>query len=138
VPFRRILAQASELASSSKVLAFCFALAALTGFFSALQRRLGWRDTIVAAGVSGAGGLIVGAVCVYLWGEDKWYLTCAGCGLAGWLGGNIVLDRLSFVAWTIAQGRIPSLGNYPDKEAPHNADPRTVAPSDGAHRSGGL
>ncbi len=137
---RRIVAQADALRDSSRVLAFCFVLAALAGFFSALQRKLGWRDTLVAAGVSGVGGLIVGAICVSLWGEDKWYLTCAGCGLAGWLGGNVVLDRLTFVAWTIAQGRMPAIGDPPDKEPLNDdADSSNGAPGDhGADSSGRL
>jgi hypothetical protein len=102
---------------------FCFGLAALAGFFAAMAKKLSLRDTVVAAGVSGVGGLVVGSLCVYLWGPDKWYLTCAGCGIAGWLGGNVVLDRLSFVAWTIARGKIPTLGTFPDREIPNAQAP---------------
>lgn len=133
-----MIAQADAVTESVRVLIFCFSVAAIAGLFSALRRRLGTRDTLVAAGVSGVGGLIVGAVCVYLWGEDRWYLTCAGCGLAGWVGGNVILDRLSFVAWSLAQGRLPVIGDYPEKEIPHETHPRTVAPVDGADRPGRL
>jgi hypothetical protein len=121
---------ASEIATSGKVLGFCFALAAVAGLFAGMVKKLTLRDSLIAAGVSGVGGLVVGALCVYFWGPDKWYLTCAACSLAGWAGGNLVLDRLTFVAWTIARGKLPTIGNPPEqKEARHEPDPvRTVDP----------
>lgn len=93
-----------QVSSTLKSLSTCFVIAAHTGLWAALWKKMRVRDAIIAAGVSGAGGVVVGALCVYGWGPDRWYLTCAACGVAGWAGGNVVLDKLTFVAWTLARG----------------------------------
>lgn len=107
--------QLEHLPQGGRVLGFCFLIAAVSGLFSALAKKLSWRDTVVAAGVSGVGGLVVGAICFHLYGTDNFFLTCAVCGLSGWAGGNLVLDRLTFVAWSIVRGKLPAI--VPDLEA---------------------
>ncbi len=76
------------MSDSARVMGFCFMLGGVAGLFSALAKRLHWRDALIAAGVSGVGGAVVGSLCVYLWGADRWFVTCAVCGLAGWAGGQ--------------------------------------------------
>jgi hypothetical protein len=98
-PFLSASATSSASESNSpvdtaKVLGFFFAVSAGAGLVSALRKKLGWRDTLVAIGASGIGGLTVGAVCTYLWGPDRWYLTCAVTSVVGWSGGTFVLDQL--------------------------------------------
>lgn len=101
-----------NLRQTLRVLCTFFAIAAQGGLVRALANKMKLRDTLIAAVVSGSGGVVVGALCVYGWGPDRWYLTCAACGLAGWAGGNVVLDRLTIVAWTILRGyggpRVPA------------------------------
>ncbi|HWP40867.1 MAG TPA: hypothetical protein VNL70_08070 [Tepidisphaeraceae bacterium] len=113
------------LTASGRVLGFCFVLAWIAGLFSALAKQLRLRDALIAAGVSGVGGAVVGAICVALWGADRWYWTCAVCGLAGWAGGNLILDRLTFVAWTIAKGRVPAIGERPCNRDVPRLEPQT-------------
>lgn len=96
--------------STLKNLSTCFVIAAHTGLWAGLWKKMKVRDAIIAAGVSGAGGVVVGALCVYAWGPERLYLTCAACGIAGWAGGNVVLDRLTFVAWTLARGYMQARG----------------------------
>lgn len=93
-------------AHARRVLLSSFTMAFVTGLFGALFRKMRLRDALIAAGVSGCAGLVVGCVGVYAW-PDKPYLTWAACGLAGWAGGNVVLDRLTLVAWTILKGYAP-------------------------------
>lgn len=96
-----------ELATVVKLLSTLFVVAAHTGLLSALYRKLKLKDALIAGLVSGTAGVIVGALCLYAWGMDRWYLTFALCGIAGWAGGNVVLDRLTVVAWTLLRGYQP-------------------------------
>lgn len=84
----------------------CFSLAFVTGLLGGLAKKLHPRDALIAAAVSGGAGLVVGCLGMVAW-PDKPYLTWAACGLAGWAGGNVVLDRLTLVAWTILKGYAP-------------------------------
>lgn len=95
-----------DAAHAPRVLWSSFTMAFVTGLFGALFRKLRLRDALIAAGVSGSAGLVVGCFGMYAW-PDKPYLTWAACGLAGWAGGNVVLDRLTLVAWTILKGYAP-------------------------------
>lgn len=89
-----------------RVLGVCFLIAASVGFFKALQKRVSWQETIAATGLAGAGGMVVGALCVHVLGPDMWYLTSAVVGIAGYLGGNTVLGWISAKAIEAAERRI--------------------------------
>lgn len=95
-----------QIRESWPALASFFVLACVSGALRYMGQQMSWRDTFVGAGASGVGGFVVGALCVYFWGPEHWYLYCALTPVAGWLGGNVVLDRLAFVAWTIGDGKL--------------------------------
>jgi hypothetical protein len=112
-------------AEALRVLSVLCLIASLGGFFRALSRRLSIRDALVSAGVSGLAGVVIGAICMHLWGPEKWYLTCAVVGASSWMPGAVLLDTAANLAWKLARSKFPAL----PESAPRESEAPTTRPA---------